>query len=203
MQKRKRLLIASTAVLIAVFAFILFAPNKKHARSEIATGETHTTSSAFISVSGVPGQEDAHDPALSTEKAGYCETLREKIPTPSEWAKKERVTPRFENVHKKVDGIIYRLRFFYKDHAEGEVPTYLLYREDQQENAFIVENSAYKKGKNYLKIEKAQGEILYTEQGLNVGDEDEIFLHYVNNELKGFQGRMPEIDNSALIDCRF
>lgn len=95
---------------------------------------------------------------------------------------------RFVNTHKKIDGVIYRFRFFYKETSENEVPQYLLYQEDEQEEDHLIEVSPYKKGLKYLKFEKKNGETIYYEEGLNVGIDQNLFLHYENGQLKKIQG---------------
>jgi hypothetical protein len=52
---------------------------------------------------------------------------------------------------KKIGGTIYRLRHFFKDGDEGEIETFLVYQEDQNETPSIVEKSHYNKGKLYKK----------------------------------------------------
>ena len=61
-----------------------------------------------------------------------------------------KLVPRFENIHKKVEQTIYRLRFFYKDGEEGEIENFLVYKEDSSENPHLIEKSPYKKGPLYL-----------------------------------------------------
>jgi len=118
-----------------------------------------------------------------------------------EWLKNtQKLDLRFNNTHKKIGSQIYRLRYFFKDGDEGEIETYLVYLEDSLENAKIVEKSSYKKGKLFLKIESFPGEILYREEGLNLGDN--LFLHYINNQLMSAQG-LEENASKKFINCRF
>lgn len=103
---------------------------------------------------------------------------------------------RFENIHKKIGADIYRLRFFFKDGDEGERQSFLVYLEDQQANANIIEKSTYQKGKLFLKIEKAQGEILYREKGFTHDSENKnLFLQTINDQLVKISG--------PGIDCQF
>ena len=97
------------------------------------------------------------------------------------------------------------MRYFLKDSNENEIPTYLVYvyKENQSEKDILTEKSTYKKGKLYTKIEKAQGEILYSEEALNIGVEKDLFLHYENNVLKDLQGISPLPDEKDFIECRF
>lgn len=129
-----------------------------------------------------------------------CNTLQKSYAN-LEWLKKnQRPDLRFNNTHKKIGTQIYRLRHFFKDGDEGEIETYLVYLEDSLENASIVEKSSYQKGKLYLKIEAQEGQILYREEGLNLGEH--LFLHYVNNQLSSAQGIGPE-NSKEFVDCRF
>lgn len=129
-----------------------------------------------------------------------CNTLKTTYAN-LEWLKKnKRPDLRFNNTHKKIGTKIYRLRHFFKDGDEGEIETYLVYLEDSLENASIVEKSSYQKGKLYLKIEAQEGQILYREEGLNLGEH--LFLHYVNNQLSSAQGIGPE-NSKEFVDCRF
>lgn len=139
----------------------------------------------------------------SDDKNSLCESLRGRYANVKELKKIEKVSTRFLNIHKRVEGIVYRLRFFYKDGTENEIPTFLLYKEDKNEEERIIENTAYKKGPEYSKIEKAEGIILYTEEGANLGKEQDLFLHFENNELKDLQGISPHLPVKDYIECRF
>ena len=108
---------------------------------------------------------------------------------------------RFENIHKKIGSSIYRLRHFFKDGDEGEIETFLVYLEDFEENAKIVEKSTYNKGQLFLKIEKTKGEIIYHEEGLNF--KEDLFLHYINNQLRGAQGQTDGSTDFMNLDCHF
>ena len=57
---------------------------------------------------------------------------------------------RFENTHLKINNKIYRLRHFFKDGDEGEIETFLVYLEDQNEDAHIIEKSSYHKWVNFI-----------------------------------------------------
>lgn len=109
---------------------------------------------------------------------------------------------RFRNIHKKVDGTIYRLRFFYKDGDNGDIPTYLVYKEDSSENEFIVENTSKIKGKLYQKIEKANGEILYDSEAFELQGKNDLFIRYENEEIKELQGFLDiEAQERFPLDC--
>lgn len=188
-------------------AFILFAPNKKKVFSGpeptalSGTAEGVRAAMPVRSPASSVALTSSHDPAPL--KYDYCQELKRKIPPLEELKKTQVVSERFINVHKRVNGSIFRLRYFHKEHAEGETPTYLLYIEDPEQEAHLMEISSYQKGPEYLRIERAQGEVLYIEKGVNVGEEETLFLHFINSELKGLQGTIPELDAKAFIDCRF
>jgi hypothetical protein len=57
----------------------------------------------------------------------------------------------------------------------------------------------------YLKIEKAKGNILYTENGFNLTEDNSgnLFLHYSNDLITGMQGVWQTNGASKNIDCRF
>ncbi len=87
---------------------------------------------------------------------------------------------RMRNKHLQVDGEIYRLRQFYDDGDEGERLTYLVYIEDADEFATIIERSPYKKGSKYLELEKRNAQILFEEEAYSVED---LYMHYRNGKL--------------------
>lgn len=139
----------------------------------------------------------------NTASDNACQGLRSHYQNLKEIKRTEKTSVRFVNVHKKVDGIVYRLRFFYKDSSENEIPTYLLYKEDQNDEEHIIETSPYKKGAQYLNIEKATGTVIYTEEGVNLGVDQDLFLHYENGDLKDLQGLSPLLADKNFIECRF
>lgn len=110
---------------------------------------------------------------------------------------------RFINIHKKINNEIFRLRQFYKEANEGEQLIYLLYKEDQNNEDHLIEKSAYKKGPKYLKIEKQTGEIIYTEEAFNLGDDQGLFLHFVNQKLKSLQGLPPDSQFPVPLNCLY
>ncbi len=120
--------------------------------------------------------------------------------TKKSFIKKDKsASSRFVNIHKKMDGLIYRLRFFYKETSENEIPQYLLYQEDNQEEEHLIEVSPYKKGPKYQKIEKLSGEVIYTEEGINLGANQDLFFHFENDQLKKVQGNF----KNQHYDCTF
>lgn len=124
-------------------------------------------------------------PTSSLEKK--CSLIKKDFEDSNQVKKNEFISIRFVNLHKKIDGIIFRLRFFYKDGDEGEIPTYLLYEEDANAEEHIIEKTAYKKGELYKKIEKKNGTIIYKEEGMTIPNKDDLFLHFINGQLKRLQ----------------
>lgn len=147
--------------------------------------------------------EEAVTSQRSTNKDSLCQGLRAHYQNLKEIKRTEKTSVRFVNVHKKIDGVVYRLRFFYKDTSESEIPTYLLYQEDQNEEEHLVETSPYKKGTKYLEIEKASGTVIYTEEGVNLGEDQDLFLHFENGDLKDLQGLSPLLAEKNFIECRY
>lgn len=162
-----------------------------------------TKSSVEVAHGDIP--EEAMTSHQSDEKNIRCQSLRDIYRNSREVKANNTHSTRFYNLHKKIDGATYRLRFFYKDGAEGEAPTYLLYKEDNNGDEHIVESKSYKKGSRYQEIENTPGETTYTEEGLTAGKSKELFLHYVNNKLEMLQGNLAEgtgIEKN-FIDCKF
>jgi hypothetical protein len=207
MKSKKNILIIVLAVLIIVRIVIILLENKRIANEQsasdiegsisVVTPEINPdvtlskTPSAAVTSQNTPAQID------------QCKMMRERFQNLNEVRKNEKTSIRFVNVHKKVDGIVYRTRFFYKDSSENEIPTYLLYRENQNDEPLLVETTRYKKGEKYLSIEKASGSIVFTEEGVNIGAEQSLFLHYENKELKDLQGVSPLQKEKSFIECRF
>lgn len=207
MKSNKNLIIIIALTIIAVVGVFLIIKNIKTSVPNVSLGGS-TTSVDLIPTNPDVNLSEAPEEAVtqqnaSTSKNSICQSLRSSYANLSEVKKKEKVDLRFVNVHKNIDGVIYRLRFFYKDSSENETPTYLVYKENQNDEDILTEKSAYKKGKLYNKIEKAQGEIIYTEEGMNIGKDQDLFLHYENNVLKDLQGISPFPNEKDFIECRF
>ncbi|MDO9182740.1 MAG: hypothetical protein Q7U04_10040 [Bacteriovorax sp.] len=134
-----------------------------------------------------------------------CEKLKKDYAHLDELKKNEKLDLRFENIHKKIDSKIYRLRHFFKDGDEGEIETFLVYLEDKSEMAKIIEKSTFTKGVLYKKIEEAKGHVLYREEGVNLSENvsGTLFLHFINNQLMGMQGVLQTQEDHQNIDCRF
>lgn len=105
---------------------------------------------------------------------------------------------RMHNLHLRYDGEIYRLRQFYDDGDEGERLTYLVYIEDSDEFASIIERSPYKKGAKYLKLEQSYrrggAKLLFEELAYSV---DGLYLHYRNGKLVHAAGTL----NDSHLEC--
>lgn len=205
MKSKKNILIIVLALLIvARIMIVLFEKKADHTvTSTTTTTDTEVqTLNPDATLSKTPEEAVTSQNATATQ-SDVCESMRSHYQNLSEVQKMEKTSIRFVNVHKKVDGVVYRTRFFYKDSSENEIPTYLLYKEDQEEVDHLIETSPYKKGPQYLKIEKAPGTIIYTEEGVNIGAEQDLFLHYENKILKDLQGISPQKSEKDFIECRF
>lgn len=132
-----------------------------------------------------------------------CSRLHQSYSSIKEIEKKFTPSLLFTNIHKQIDGKVYRLRFFFKDGTNGEIPTFLVYEEDQNEEELIIENTAYKKGPLYLKVERSLGENLYEARGYELAEND-AFIHYENGKLKDLQGDF-DFSGRGLIhlECRY
>jgi len=205
MNSKRTAIIGAIAIIVSAGFFIFFS----YKNSPIALeGKERTTSADEESTDSFTNLSDSPPVAVTihntdTTKNGICTSLRANYANLDEIKNNEKIDLRFVNVHKKVDGIIYRLRFFYKDSSENETPTYLVYKENQNEEDILTEKSAYKKGKLYNKIEKAPGEIIYTEEGLNIGLNQNLFLHFENKVLKDLQGTSPLTEKMGFVECHF
>lgn len=206
MKSKKNILIIVLAALIVVRIVIVFL--EKKADHTVSTASSTSSSDTEVhelnpdaNLSKTP--EEAVTSQNATTQNDLCESMRSRYQNLSEVQKTEKTSIRFVNIHKKVDGVVYRTRFFYKDSSENEIPTYLLYKEDQDEVDHLIETSPYKKGPQYLTIEKAPGTIIYTEEGVNIGTEQDLFLHYENKILKDLQGISPLSAEKDFIECRF
>ncbi len=204
MKGKKKVLLIVLALLIVTRLVLTVVENNK---AKEGTGTEFSSAPITESLNPDANLSKMPDEAVvahhDEDKDNLCQSLRERYSNIKELKKIEKVSTRFLNIHKKVDGLVYRLRFFYKDANESEIPTFLLYKEDKNEEAHIIENTAYKKGPQYLEIEKAAGTILYTEEGANLGKEQDLFLHFENNELKDLQGISPHLPVKDYIECRF
>lgn len=204
MKSKKYILIIVLAALIVARIVIFVMENKKADHSVLSPTATPAEVQVInpdVNLSKTP--EEAVTSQNETSQSDLCQSMRAHYQNLSEVQKMEKTSIRFVNVHKKVDGVVYRTRFFYKDSSESEIPTYLLYKEDQNEEDHLIETSPYKKGPQYLKIEKAFGTIIYTEEGVNIGSEQDLFLHYENKILKDLQGISPQRSEKDFIECRF
>ncbi len=206
MKSRKKLLLIVLALLI-IARVILTLVEKNKPLDHTDPGATPDVSMETRALNPDANLSKAPEEAVTslhaTNKDSLCQNLRNHYQNLKEIKRTEKTSVRFVNVHKKVDGVVYRMRFFYKDTSENEIPTYLLYREDHNEEEHMIENSPYKKGGKYLEIEKAQGSVIYTEEGVNLGVNQDLFLHFENNELKDLQGLSPMLAEKDFIECRF
>lgn len=197
-------------IIVAIIGAFLF--------SNYTRPPSSPTTNAILDTTAPPSETRAENPdstllskdeeaSVSHNTADMCQSLRTSFSEIEKIKQSESVDIRFVNHHKKVDGIVYRLRFFYKDSSENEIPNFLVYKENDNDEDILIEKSSYKKGKLYKKIEMALGETLYTEEGLNIGSDKNLFLHYENKKLKDLQGMIPnqseKKDRANYIECRF
>ncbi len=207
MKANKRLLIISGALTIIMIAGFFFysqqSDSPDHTPVDLS-GESVSvdTVNPDVNLSEAPSEAVTQHNAVNS-KSIICESMKASYGNIEEVKKKEKVEIRFVNTHKKVDGIVYRLRYFLKDSSESEIPTYLVYKENQNDEDILTEKSTYKKGKLYNRIEKSTGEIIHSEEAINIGLEQDMFLHYENKVLKDLQGISPLPDVKDFIECRF
>ena len=205
--KKNKILIILAALIIARIIIVIWESNKKPDHTEAAALNTQPAQlndlNPDANLSKAPEEAVTAQNPANTSRNEMCQIMLGHYKNIDEVKKIEKVSVRFLNIHKKVDGIVYRTRFFYKDSAENEIPTYLLYKEDQNDEEHLIEKTSYKKGPQFLKIEKAQGEIIYTEEGMNIGTDQDMFLHYENKILKDLQGVRPTPEAKDFIECRY
>jgi thiol-disulfide isomerase/thioredoxin len=195
-------------IIVVVIGALFFYNNKKNAEAAKANLNFTTSNDRAASINPDITLSKIPEAAVTvqntnSDKHGVCQSIRATYQDIDEVKKVEKISIRFVNTHKKVDTIVYRLRFFYKDSNENEIANYLVYKENQNDEDILIEKSTYKKGKLYLKIEAALGEILYTEEGLNLGIDQDLFLHYENKRLKDIQGVSPLPGEKDFIECRY
>ncbi len=163
MKFNKKYLIAGVLLLAALIGSFAFFNDKKVAShsvtDEIPSLDQSTPVISDVNISDAPTEAVTQKNA-DLSRSALCQTLKANYANIEEIKKNEKADLRFFNIHKKVDGIVYRLRFFYKDSSENEIPTYLVYTENQNDEDILTEKSAYHKGKLYKKVEKAQGEMI-------------------------------------------
>ncbi len=91
---------------------------------------------------------------------------------------------RMRNLHLQFEGEIYRLRQFYDDADEGERLTYLVYEEDEDEFATIIERTLYQKGPKYQELQQhfqeGRAQKLFEEEAYSL---DGLYLHYRGDKL--------------------
>lgn len=201
------MLIVLSLLIVARLVLTFVEKNKKPVHEavnqDVPTGSQNGSKTFTPDANLSKTPEEAVTSQHATNRDTLCQGLRGHYQNLKEIKRTEKTSVRFVNVHKKVDGVVYRMRFFYKDSSENEIPTYLLYREDQHEEEHLIETSPYKKGTQYLAIEKATGDVIYTEEGVNLGVDQDLFLHFENGDLKDLQGLSPLLAEKDFIECRY
>ncbi len=180
LRKKKNLLILSLISLGIVFLFFSYQESNQQITQLHSSNENQAPRHP-------PLNSISADVSLPTAR---CSVGKLKYNDLSQLKKENPPLFRFSNIHKKIGGTIYRLRHFFKDGDEGEIETFLVYQEDQNETPSIVEKSHYNKGKLYKKIEDSTGELLYQEEGYNL--EQDTFLHYINGKLSSIHSQSEE-----------
>lgn len=148
--------------------------------------------------------DDSSSQQALAQMEANCAEIKGQYANLNEVKKNHKIENLFFNIHKEIDGKIFRLRFFFKDGENSEIPTYLVYEEDINEEELIIENTSHQKGPLYKKIESAKGEILFTGSAYDMPGELDLFLYYENNILKDLQGdvNLPGIGLTHL-ECRY
>lgn len=110
----------------------------------------------------------------------------------------------FVNEHKDINGKVYRLRHFYKDGDNSQIPTYLLYEEIDDEDAIIIESSSHKKGPKYTEIEQENGLMLHYSEAYEIVKDHDVFIQFDNGQVKEIQGKLNLSDSEEyFLNCSF
>lgn len=178
----------------------LFSKNKTKPNAELNTALNTSEKVVSRPIENNSGAQNLviTSPTLDNSKSDPCLELKnENSPyaTLDRLKAKEKINSRFENVHKRLDGKVFRLRRFYKEGQEGEKPKFLVFEEDKNEEGVLKESSDYKPGNLYQKILEANAEVIYSEEGVQTANG--LFLHYIDGKLHALQGT---IKNKNL-DC--
>lgn len=192
-------MVTSLLFFATIVGIVLCVPNKKKTGPYHSTILTNTLKRIPAFVSSKPVEKKQNF------EIHNCAELKQKIKKLVEEKELNNIfEERYTNIHKEIDGKIYRLRYFKKEHMEGERPRFILYEEDKNEDAHMIENKDYVKGPNYKKIENGPGDIIYSEKGMVMGEDNHsLFLHFINGELKSLQGSMPSFTDDAMMDCQY
>lgn len=131
-----------------------------------------------------------------------CNELRKEIENESTVLSHKNYQRRFENLHFKKDGQVFRTREFLDNGSEGDFKVFLAYSEDYEENVNLLEKSKHKPGKTYLEFKKYMqdnpNEILHQERGYE-SNLDEHYMIYMNGKISGFQGKFKNLP----VECHF
>ncbi len=131
-----------------------------------------------------------------------CDNLKDEIENEKHVLNNKSFNQRFENLHFKKDGEIYRTREFLDNDSEGDFKVYLVYNEDLEENTTIMEQSKRKPGKLFLEFKKFiklnPESILFQERGYESLTDDQYII-YQDGKISGFQGKF----QNSPIECHF
>ncbi|EQC47969.1 hypothetical protein [Bacteriovorax sp. Seq25_V] len=171
----KKVLIPSLVILIIGVVLYYFYTSEQHLGQQSPTTLTFEEKQIKRKEIMMPKEHQSGE-SLACERA-YRKLGAGKLRTKSDL--------RFINKHFEYEGEVYRTRFFYDDGAEGDVPTYLVYKEDSDQFPVIIESSKYQPGKQFAFFNKNINVFLFTESGINqtLDSENEIFTHYENEKL--------------------
>ncbi len=138
----------------------------------------------------------------SEKNPDECQNVLEKIKTEDLVKNNNNYSVRFENLHFKMDGDIFRTREFYDYAPEGEVKSYLVYSEDLEENTNLLEKSKNNPGKKFTEfknfMQNNPSSIIFFERGYESKDNQD-YLIYTNGTLAAFQGTYKE----SKLECHF
>lgn len=180
----KTLLIVTLLILLGVWWLL------RHPDDQISSKEKYSAPAAIAKTMALPPKGVAATPTpgqikmrVQTECEQKLQKLEAAHPLQRLRAQGE-AELRMRNLHLQFEGEIYRLRQFYDDADEGERLTYLVYEEDEDEFASIIERTLYQKGEHYQELERyyreGQAQKLFEEEAFTV---HALYLHYRNDKL--------------------
>lgn len=99
-------------------------------------------------------------------------------------------TMSFTNKHIRVENTVYRLREFIDDGENGDILTFQVFKEDQDDFPEVIETTPTEPGEIYKKLLNSKYEILFQEQGYL--DEDETLFTFENGVISSIVGQKLE-----------
>lgn len=188
-------------IIIAIFALVFF--SRLNEERVIKHATVNSSFQPTILKQGISSQKIIKRPSDSstTDKRSTdeCQGLKIKYEDLNGLKKAGPLNERFENLHYQIDGVVYRIRKFYKETSEGEQLKYIVFKESSEDEINIIETNSYKPGKIYSSIKNNRNkELLYKEEGFSLKSNN-FFLHYVNNKLTSIKNE----GISSPQDCNF